>query len=179
LHYWETIMQGQIIFQKLLDEIKKMHENNQDNVSTNIGSIERIKLHDHQFQQKVNVNDHFSYKPNKNLIFYQIAPVPSAFGVHKSFVYFLNGKDFQGFGFIVVHDKFNGTKAIFRGSGIPDVIWKKLTDKIKLLEPESWYDASSELSKSFFLLNGNRTHQYVPQSDIGITELAKIVSTLK
>jgi len=187
LHYWETQMQGQLIFMKILDEIKKMHLASVDRVTTSLGSIEKISIHDHSFQQaiktKERVNGVFqeriSYAANKNLSVYEISPVPSAFGVHRSLTYFLNGKDFQGFGFILVNDKFNGTKALFRGNGVPDAAWRKIVDKINSIEPELWYEASSTLTQSFFLLNGNKTHQYVPPSDIEIDSLASIVKSVR
>jgi len=187
IHYWETQMQGQIIFLRILDEIKKMYSVNIDRVTTTLGSIEKISIHDHSFKQaiktKVKINnliqEDISYTANKNLTIYEISPVPSAFSVHRSLMYFLNGKDFQGFGFIMVNDKFNGTKAIFRGNGIPDSVWGKIIEKINLKEPDLWYEASSTLAKSFFILNGNKTHQYVSLSGIDIDELSSIIRSIR
>jgi len=187
LHFWETQMQGQIIFMKILDEIKKMQATNADRVTSNLGTIEKMTIYDHTFQQVIKTKDRvngaiqerISYQTNRSLNIYEISPVPSAFGVHRSLTYFLNGTDFKGFGFILVNDKFNGTKAFFRGNGIPDEIWRKVVDKINTLETDMWYEASSSLAQSFFLLNGNKTHQYVPPSDIDINSLSAIIKSVR
>jgi hypothetical protein len=179
VHYWETLMQGQIIFMKLLDDIKRLNTSNENRITTSLGTIEKITVHDHSFQQMIKTKESESYVVNRHLQIYEISPVPSAFGVHKSFTFILNGKDFQGFGFILINDKFNGTKAIFKGNGIPDLTWRKIIEKIKSMEPDSWYEVgSSPNTTAAFILNGNKTHQYVAPSDFDIESFSAIVKSI-
>ena len=112
---------------------------------------------------------------------FQLKPHPSVFNAEKALATFLRKKN-VGFGLILINDITNGTKAIKRGQTVPNFFWTKLkqliinADKKIWGEKQVWYDTTEDhRDPADFLLNGNKAHQYVPQSDLSIAQLEEHV----
>ena len=111
-----------------------------------------------------------------------IAPDSSVFLANKGIMNYINVENNvdprnvrnpKGCGLVLVLDNILGTSALFKCSGIPDNKWKRLVDLIKSKENDCWHVVPNPTGGiAPFIVNGNRTHQYVPRTGLDATTLA-------
>jgi hypothetical protein len=107
-----------------------------------------------------------------------ISPATDVFSPHQAAMNFINTEN-EGCGLVLVENSYMGTKTLFKSKSIPDGKWALLANTLKSLEPDCWYDASTDPDRPApFLNNGNKAHQYVPRSGLDIQALGQLVNTI-
>lgn len=160
LHFWEMLYQGQASFLDIQSELKGLTSNANDIViQSKYGKI---------YRKLLSLNNSYN---NENFWLIEIDQTPRMLMGNRPVIHYLNTKN-NGYGLIFINDKFQCTKALFKGSSMPDTLWEKLVNRLCQKEPSYWHVTEG----ASFLINGNRSHQYVPFSQ---TEVEDIVEILK
>ena len=68
-----------------------------------------------------------------------------------------------GIGLILLEDRTEGTKALFRCRFLDERFFDAIVQRIRSVEPDYWYRVQPSAP---FILNGNATHMYVPKSSL-------------
>jgi hypothetical protein len=69
-----------------------------------------------------------------------------------------------------------GTSALFKGTHIPEDKWQRLVRVIESKEDECWHIIErSDGTIAPFILNGNKTHQYVPRTALDDKSLVELI----
>jgi hypothetical protein len=174
LHYWEILYQTQAVFNNVTDELNTLKVSGNTILHSVYGTIEKqvfllpkIKA---QHNERVSIPQNFHH----NLWTIEVSQTPRLIMGNRPLINFLN-KNNAGFGIIFFNDTFNCTKALFKGTSFPHNKWRKLVQILCKKEPECWYDTSETAS---FLVNGNRSHAYVPLSQMELKDLTEIIRIL-
>lgn len=172
MHYWEIIYHANRSYFGIYDQLKNPFEKKGQIFSNNqFGYFEKREIKQFSFIPffRKNAPAHNTLKPWILLV----EPLPSVSGSNRPLTTILRKLN-HGFGFIYLWAPSQGV-VLFKGSGIPSDIWRKLKQKMKQKEPSLWHDEGYE----HFILNGNKTHQYVQRTTITIDDLEKMVSSIK
>lgn len=173
IHYWEMVYQTQAVFNDVTDELNKLHKTNDSIVHSLYGTIEKKILFTQiraNNSRRITIPKNFHHQ----LWVLEAEITPRLIMGNRPLINFLN-KQNLGFGIIFLNDKFNCTKALFKGSTFPHNQWRKLVRILCDFEPKCWHDTSETAS---FLINGNRSHAYVPLSQIELPDLINIITNL-
>jgi hypothetical protein len=104
-----------------------------------------------------------------------MSAAPGVTRVHQAIQNYLSDNNY-GCGFVLVRNPTLGTSALFKGANIPEEKWEKLVHLIKGKEDECWHVIErSDGTIAPFILNGNKTHQYVPRSALDDKALVALV----
>lgn len=182
MHLWESEFQKQLNFLTVSEELKTaVGSGKRKEVRTSVGTIRYDILGSIDAEKKIYDPQSRSNRLQKcRLPLWIIGIKPSAdvFSVHQAALNYIN-KHNQECGLLLVENSFLGTKVIFRGDSIPDQKWKRLVDELKAVEPDCWYDVSTDPNRpAKFLNNGNKAHQYVQRSGLDFDALKQLASGL-
>jgi len=184
MHIWQIIFQDQIGFKEIEKEIRSQPLENQE-IKTCFGSFSKTTLSDISFKPLQKETDKRSRELNmiSKLWIYEITVTnPNYPNVKKVVGSILNKKCREkgndGFGIFILHDKIINSKAINSGPTIPSHIWSNLSEKIKNVEPDRWFQLKDEEGDDAdFILNRTKPHQeYLPTE---LIDKEFILSTIK
>ena len=179
--FWETIYQSQLVFNELTFDLNNINTSNDFSEHlTKYGIIRQKSI----YNSRIKAEDSKRIKIPKSgfhnqIWFIEIDPTPRLLMGNRPLINYLNKKN-MGFGVMFVNDRFNCSKAIFRGSTFPYFYWEKLIDRICELEPKSWHKVKNEETKQYasFVINGNPAHQYVPSSELELEDITNVINSL-
>ena len=178
MHFWETEFQKQINFLTLTEELDRAFRGRKNvNKRTSLGVIRRDILKTLEIEKEI--IDKYTHQ--KKFIKYQahlwvlnICPRGDVFNAHQAALNYIN-KNNHGCGLILIEDSSLGTKTLFRTKAIPNEKWSHLINMIKSIEPNCWYDPSTDPNRPApFVNNGNKAHQYVQRSGLDLTALCDL-----
>ena len=178
MHFWETEFQKQINFLSLTDELAKIPLSRSSvDKRTSVGVIRREVLQDIQITEEVfDKLTHQKKVINRRVPLWvlNIVPKGDVFAANQPVLYYIN-KHNHGCGIVLLEDAILGTKALFRANSIPNDKWAKLVNAIKAIEPDCWYDPSTDPNRPApFINNGNKAHQYVQRSALDLHSLCDL-----
>lgn len=182
MHFWETEFQKQLNFISFSEELEKVLLNKKDaDTRTPVGVI-RVQILPHiEIEKHINnyqTRQQKIIKLRKPLIVLNIVPRGDIFNAHQPALNYLNSNN-DGCGIIFLEDPFLGTKTLFRASNFPNDKWSKLINLIKSIEPNCWYDPSTDPSRPApFINNGNKAHQYVQRSGLDLLSLCELIKNV-
>ncbi|NLE00527.1 MAG: hypothetical protein GX640_11695 [Fibrobacter sp.] len=182
MHFWEIEFQKQINFLTLINELDSSPLDSKPfEKRTTLGIIRRETL------QKVEVRKEvFDHQTQKNKIVRRQASIwvlnivqgVNSFNANQAALNFINSKN-DGCGVLLLEDSSLGTKALFRANSFPVDIWKKIIGAVKTIEPQCWYDPSTDPSNPApFINNGTKAHQYVQRSALDIYSLCRLIENI-
>lgn len=174
LHYWEIIYQTQAVFDNVTDELDQLKTFNNLTIYSQYGTIEKQLFNLPNIRAINNTRISIPSNFHHNLWVLEVESTPRLIMGNRPLINFLNINN-KGFGIIFFNDTFNCTKALFKGTSFPHNKWRKLVQILCKREPECWYDTSEKAS---FLINGNRSHAYVPLSQLELKDITQIIRTL-
>jgi hypothetical protein len=184
MHIWQILMQYQLSFLETRSIIQELDEM-QGAVQTNFGSIQKYCLNDLTFQPEQQEDDSRKreFKENSELWVYEIfvdnPNYPNVFNVANSVInnaYSQKGNN--GFGYVVLRDLTNNSMIISSGSTVPYRIRKKVSDEVKALEEECWFQlVGNNGLYTPWILNRTKSHQEQPPSKLMSAE--KVIEFLK
>ena len=160
VHLWEVIYQGQYSFEHISAELR--HLNADDGSFRNsFGHFEKRSLtviHNSQTEE---------------FWFFAVRSTPKLIKGNRAISNFINTHN-KGRGIILIKNEFSCTQAIFKGRGVDQELWELFVDVINL-EQECWHITHSDNGNyASFILNGNPSHRYVPQSTITLDGIINI-----
>lgn len=169
MHIWNILFQRQMNFFFIQNELKNFK--NSSTINGEFGKISRYEISNEQIKpeesgKKIN----FNLNSNIWLIDIQLTN-PIYFNITKPIQNFLNN-DYtlggnNGFGIFILHDKIINSTMINRGTSFPREAWKKLSDKIRSIEPELWFQLfNKDGTYADFILNRTKAHQDIFPSNI-------------
>jgi hypothetical protein len=81
-----------------------------------------------------------------------------------------------GAGVVLIEDMGTGTKYLAKGYGVSDLFWGHLVDAVVAHDGAGvWTVLQHQQQLAPFILNGNKTHRYVPNSTLSIDVLEKLI----
>lgn len=169
MNYWEVIYQGQAIFNQAIKELNPLTTIKKETIlHCKFGSFQKQEI---PLKSKTT--------KNVNLWLLYGEPTPMLSMGNKPLNYKMNQEN-DGYGFVFLNDLFSLKKAIFCGTKTPYNLWKKIVDHLCLNEPDCWHKTLTYKSDKYasFLINGNPSHRYVPQSNLEFKDFIAIVSKI-
>jgi len=182
MHFWEVEFQKQINFLSVKEELEKvlLNKNNAD-IRTSVGVIRVQILPQIEIQKSIQnyqTKQQRIIKLRKPLIVLNLVPRGDVFNAHSPALNYLNSNN-DGCGIIFLEDPFLGTKTLFRANNFPNDKWAKLINLIKSIEPNCWYDPSTDPTRPApFINNGNKAHQYVQRSGLDLHSLCELIKNI-
>ncbi|MCY1660129.1 hypothetical protein [Chryseobacterium sp. SL1] len=178
MHFWEILYQGQAAFMEISSELEQL-KNGQTAIHSKYGIFHKKEIDNH----RIKAMSAFNLKLKKD--FEHVCWImhgdqtPIMLMGNRPLINFLNRNN-SGFGIVFLEDSFSCTKAIFKGPTFPQRYWEKLVDLIYKREPEAWHKTLSMKTGDYapFLINGNRSHQYVPVSELNVDDLEDLLKKL-
>lgn len=174
-HFWEVAMQGQLNFYPIKRSVEEMFNRNLAKLVTGVGFLRKEIL------PPIGLGG--GWKCPVWIV--SISPNSSVFLPQKGIQNFINEnnnidpgnkKNKKGCGLVLIHDSIQGTSALFKCSGVPESKWERLVKLIKEKESDCWHIVPNRKGGiAPFVVNGNKTHQYVPRTGLDITTLARLV----
>lgn len=178
MHFWEILYQGQAAFMELSSELEHL-KNGKQTIHSKYGIFQKKMIRNPQLSAISAYN--LKLKKDFDPIFCIMhgEQTPIMLMGNRPLINFLN-KNNSGFGIVFLEDPFSCTKAIFKGPTVPQHYWEKLVDLIYQKETEAWHKTLSMKTGAYapFLINGNRSHQYVPVSELTVEDLELLVQNL-
>ena len=177
-HLWETEVLKQINFYAVEDEISDLlTKNNTVNKNTKVGYIAKRTLKSIDIRKEI-VDRVTRQKKVLNIkaplwVIYA-KPYADYFQAQKVITNILNEFN-NGCGLIIIENTVIGTKLLSRGSSIFNNKWRTLTKQVMGFEPDKWYDPTLDPAKpTFFIINGNKAHQYILRSGLDLESLCSL-----
>lgn len=166
MHIWQILFQDQICFQEIEKDIRSHLVENEE-VKTCFGSFYKSSISDIGFKPVQKETDDRDRELNKisKLWIYEINVTnPNYPNVKKVVGSILNKKNNEegndGFGVFILHDKIINSKAINNGPTVPSQVWSNLSNRIKQVEPDRWFQLKDEEGDDAdFILNRTKAHQ--------------------
>ncbi len=182
MHFWEVEFQNQLNFISFSNELEKVLINMRDTDSrTPVGIIRAKILPNIEIQKAIPNSQNKQQKVislRKPVIILNLVPRGDIFSANKPSLNYLNSHN-DGCGIVFLEDPLLGTKTLFRASNFPNDKWVKLINVIKSIEPNCWYDPSTDpLRPATFINNGNKAHQYVQRSGLDLLSLADLIKNI-
>jgi hypothetical protein len=188
-HFWEQEFQKQLNFYAVEDTIKSLFATGKGRAVTPIGAFTRTGLPEIMADVRTAGAQQQIQKKKRPVWVVSVTPAAGIFKPNQAISSFIN-KNNGGCGLILVRDTMVGTSALFKCSAIPQTQWQRLVSEIINKEGESnpslagnesessgcWYvprDSGGGIAP--FILNGNKSHQYVPRSGLDATALCELV----
>lgn len=181
-HFWETEFQKQINFLTLIEELDSAFSaGNNVNKRTSLGVIRREILKRIEIEKEI--IDKYTHK--KKYIKYRvplwvlnICPRGDVFNAHQVALNYINRNN-HGCGLILIEDSSRGIKILFRAKAIPNEKWSRLIKEIMSIEPNCWYDPSTDPTRpAKFINNGSKAHRYVQLSGLDLTALCDLAKNV-
>lgn len=177
-HLWETELLKQMNFYAVEDEIGDLlTKNNTVNKNTKVGFIAKRTLKAIDIRKEI-VDKITRQKKVVNLkaplwVIYA-KPYADYFQAQKVLTNIINENN-NGCGLILIENTVIGTKLLSRGSSIFNTNWRALSKQVMGFEPDKWYDPTLDPAKpTFFILNGNKSHQYILRSGLDLESLCSL-----
>jgi hypothetical protein len=188
-HFWEQEFQKQLNFYAVEDAIESLFVQGKGRAVTPVGVFTKTVLPEIEADVRTRGPRPQTQKKRRPVWVITVTPAAGIFKPNQAISSFINKKN-EGCGLILVRDSMLGTSALFKGSAIPPAQWHRLVSEIVNKEGESnpplagnqsepsgcWhvtYDSSGGMAP--FILNGNKSHQYVPRSGLDATALCELV----
>jgi len=189
-HFWEQEFQKQLNFYAVEDAIASLFAHGKARSVTSVGVFTRTVLPEITVDIRSGGPQSQPQRKKRPVWVVTVAPAAGVFKPNQAIANFINKKN-DGCGVILVRDTTLGTSALMKCSAVPPAQWERLVSKIISKEGESnppltgdrdsdpggcWhvtYDSSGGIAP--FILNGNKSHQYVPRSGIDATALCELV----
>ncbi|PIT04468.1 hypothetical protein TSA1_29700 [Bradyrhizobium nitroreducens] len=173
-HFWEGELQNQLHFYAVEDAVGAAVRGQKIKVSTQVGTITHNVLR----EIDVMAPDHRGgplRRKRAHVWVVTITPVAGVSRIHQAIQNYLNENN-HGCGFILLKSPASGTAALFKGSHIPEEMWRRLVNTITSREGDCWHVIErSDGTIAPFILNGNKTHQYVPRTGLDDKALVELV----
>jgi hypothetical protein len=173
-HFWEGELQNHLHFYAVEDAVKAAIRSQRIKVSTSVGTI----THNILREMEIMAPDYRGgplKKRRVNVLVVTMTPAAGVSRVHQAIQNYLNENN-HGCGFILLKNAALGTSALFKGSHIPEEKWQKLVNVITSREGDCWHVIERSDGKiAPFILNGNKTHQYVPRTGLDDKALVELV----
>jgi hypothetical protein len=174
-HFWEGELQNHLHFAAVEEAIDAAIKDQKIRVVTPAGTI----THNVLKEMEVMVADHRGgpKKPRRTKLWIMtMTPAAGVSRASQALQHYLNEHNY-GCGLVLMKNATLGTSALFKGSSLPDAKWQKLVKLITSKEAECWHVIHQSTGTiAPFIVNGNKTHQYVPRSALDsatLVELAK------
>lgn len=189
-HFWEQEFQKQLNFYAVEDAIASLFAQGKARAVTPVGAFTRSVLPEIVTDVRSGGPQSQAQKKKRPVWVVSVTPATGVFKPNQAIANYIN-KNNEGCGLILVRDTTLGTSALFKCSAIPPEQWQRLVSRIIRNEGESnpplvggqqaepggcWhvtYDSSGGMAP--FILNGNKSHQYVPRSGLDATGLCELV----
>lgn len=182
MHFWEIEFQKQINFLILSDELNKafLKEKSVDR-RTPIGVVRREILQPIEIDKEIfdkYTHQKKTIKRRVPLWILNVVPKGDVFNAHQPALNYINSNN-DGCGILLLEDSVLGTKTLFRANLTPYDKWEKLVKTIKSIEPNCWYDPSTDPTRpANFINNGNKAHQYVQRSGLDLHSLCELARSI-
>lgn len=183
-HFWEGEVQNQLNFYAVEEALAGLFADGKPRAVTPVGVFTRTVLPEILAEVRTPGPHLKTVKKQRRVWVLTVTPSAGVLRSHQAVTSYLN-KNNDGCGVVLIRNSSAGTTAIFKGSAIPADYWERLVTEIVSKEGEAdptsdpmgcWHvihDSQGGIAP--FILNGNKSHQYVPRSVIDAQALSEVV----
>jgi hypothetical protein len=173
-HFWEGELQNHLHFYAVEEAVDMAVKGQKIKVSTPVGSITHNVLREMEIMAPDGRKGPLR-RQRANVWVLTMTPAAGVARAHQAMQNYLNDNNY-GCGFILLKNSALGTSALFKGSHIPEEKWQKLVNIITSKERDCWHVIHRSDGKiAPFILNGNKTHQYVPRTALNDKALVELI----
>jgi hypothetical protein len=184
-HFWESRILMQMSFEKITHVLNSIIIQGKEKISmpSPIGKIEFQILNDISIKvTETNPKTKESRTKTVSPWIIQLTPSPGIEAAKGPLTGFLNTQN-SAVGITSIKSQY-GTLVLSRGNNLPYEVWKDLADTLINIEgdandpqsPGCWHITINESNTyESFLLNGNKSHQYVPRTSLDFRNLVQLV----
>jgi hypothetical protein len=172
-HFWEGELQNHLNFGEVEEAIDAAVRGQQTRAITPVGTITRHVLREADAMVAERRGGRKELKRIKPWVL-TMTPAAGVSRASQALQHYLNKHNF-GCGLILVKNSGLGTAALFKGASVPEGRWQRLVQLITSKEQECWHVIHQSTGTiAPFIVNGNKTHQYVPRSALDSTTLVEL-----